>query len=396
MKRTTALALCLAFLNAAPTTAQSLFAARGMGVPVAATDARARILGGLGVGLLGLNTSLVNPAAAAGVRQRGISASLLSSPRTMELDGVLAEVGATRFPLLRVLYPLGQRVTATVGYGAFLDQSWAVRAERDEVVGGETVPVVDITDSNGGLAQIRLGAAYSMTNNLALGVDVGLYSGSQTVVFSREFTDDTTSAIFQRFETRVRWSSNAPLASLGFRWDPASVVRIGGAVTWAGALSAKALEGAVEDRSVQMPLQVAAGASAYLAPSLLAAVSGRWSGWNAAAEDLNAGGPPVVDAARNTWEFGAGLELESTARRQRTIPIRVGFNYAQLPFTFGEDAPAEWSVGGGLGMRIGESRANPLAVVDLSVERGQRGDSAVNGLVEEFWRVNLSVALFGR
>lgn len=396
MKRRLTFAVVLVLTGTAPAAAQSLFAARGLGVPLAATDARSRILGGMGVGLLGLNSSLVNPADAAGLLRRGISAGVMSSPRTMSYNGVQADVGATRFPLLTVLYPLSSRVVATVGYGGFLDQSWAVQATRVEAVGADTLEVTDVTNSTGGIAQVRLGAAYSLTDRFALGLALGVYTGSQNVLFSREFTDTTVAGI-QDFQTRVGWSYHAPLASVGFRWDPSSILRVGGSITVPGKLDATVKQGAVQDRTVAMPVQVAAGGSAYLSSQLLAAVSGRWSGWSAAAGDLaTAALPAGVDAARNTWEVGAGLEYESAERRSRAVPLRLGFNYAQLPFVFGEGAPSEWAGAAGIGLRIGQSRTNPLAVMDLTVEKGQRGTAATNGLTEDFWRVTLSMSLFGR
>ena len=50
--------------------AQSLFATRGLGVPVSPVDARVAALGGMGVGLLGFHTSMVNPAELAGLSRR--------------------------------------------------------------------------------------------------------------------------------------------------------------------------------------------------------------------------------------------------------------------------------------------------------------------------------------
>ncbi len=284
---------------------------------------------------------------------------------------------------------------ATVGYGAFLDQSWAVRDESQEVVGSDTVGVRDITESVGGLAQARVGLAYTLRPSLAVGASIGVHTGQQTVSLTREFTD--SAATFDDFERRVGWSYGGPTAAVGIRWDPVDILRLGGSVTWNGTLTATATDPAVTDRTLTLPVQVAGGASAYLAPPLLLAVSGRWSGWSSLADDLAAPAlPPGVEVARDTWEVGGGLEYEPPGRRARPMPIRIGVNYAQLPFAFGGGAPTEWSVNGGIGIRFGESRTNPLASVDLDVERGARGDAAVNGLTESFWRVNLSVTLFGR
>ncbi|NIP78897.1 MAG: hypothetical protein GWM90_06730 [Gemmatimonadetes bacterium] len=139
--------------------------------------------------------------------------------------------------------------------------------------------------------------------------------------------------------------------------------------------------------------------SAYLAPSLLAAVSARWSDWSGTDPRLGEDLTGTSGASRDTWEIGGGLELDNPARRAtRSFPIRVGFQYRQLPFTFVTEAPTEWLVGGGLGMRLGPDLMNPLARLDLTVQRGERtaaGDALTGDLSESMWRFVLTVALFG-
>jgi hypothetical protein len=97
-----------------PVSAQSLFATRGMGIPTSPVDARARALGGIGIGLLGLNTSLVNPAEIAGFLRRGVSASLQPSTTTTEIEGATGDLAGARFPMIRLIYPFSTRFTASV------------------------------------------------------------------------------------------------------------------------------------------------------------------------------------------------------------------------------------------------------------------------------------------
>ncbi|MFW6201966.1 MAG: hypothetical protein ACOC8B_05270, partial [Gemmatimonadota bacterium] len=77
MKSTTFLGILLAAaLVASPAAAQSLFSSPGLGTPLSPVDARAQALGGIGVGLMGLNSSLVNPASVAGVAGRGAAVGM--------------------------------------------------------------------------------------------------------------------------------------------------------------------------------------------------------------------------------------------------------------------------------------------------------------------------------
>ncbi len=382
-------------LWAAPVAAQSLFAAEGLGMPTEAADARARVLGGLGIGLIGLDVSLVNPATAAGTLRRGISAVMVSTPHTVSLDGQQAFATSTRFPLLRVVLPVGTRWVVTAAYGGYLDQSWSVRSDRLEAIGSDTVPVRDNVQSQGGVSQYRLGLAYSFGPRFAVGVSAGGHSGQQRILLSRQFTDTTTLTEVESFQSRLARSYSAPLVSAGLRWDPVSFARLGASVTLPGELKVKGEQG-LEDGTVPLPVQVAAGASAYLSPGLLLAASARWSGWSKANTALTTSSTPAgVPAARDTWEIGGGLEYASAARQSRSFPLRLGFRYAQLPFSFDGQLPTEWAAGGGFGLRVGQ-RDDPAALIDVGVERGARGSTANGGLQENFWQISLSLSLFSR
>jgi hypothetical protein len=145
---------------------------------------------------------------------------------------------------------------------------------------------------------------------------------------------------------------------------------------------------------------VAGGASGFLVPGLLAAVSGRWSGWSGT--DAGAIGLPGMEpgaSSRDTWEVGGGLEWTAVRpAAPRHFPVRVGVQYRQLPFPFADEAPSELFWGAGAGLRVGADPANPLALVDLGVQRGVRtasGGSAMDDLTERMWRIALSISLFG-
>ena len=129
----------LAGASTGPAAAQSLFSTSGLGVPTPPLDARARALGGVGLGLIGINTSLVNPADAAGLRSRGVAAGLQATSRSIELGGAESDLSGTRFPAVRIFYPLRERVVVSLGYGSYLDQSWGIEAVGTTSIGGEDV-----------------------------------------------------------------------------------------------------------------------------------------------------------------------------------------------------------------------------------------------------------------
>lgn len=391
MSRRTIFILGLALAAAAPSaSAQSVFSARGFGVPVSPVDARTQALGGIGIGLKGRNASFGNPAALADFGFRGAIATLQSSSREIEFGGAGSSTAANRFPLLRVVYPLTPRLVAGFGYGGFLDQSWAVEVSGREVIAGDTVEVSDLISNDGGLAQFRFGLAYDLTPKFAVGIDGGLYTGKVDHRLTREFLDNVplgTSPV----EQAASWSQQAPLLSAGFRWDPASVFRVAGSVTWSGDLkrSVRSGEADIGDERIALPLQVAAGASAVLTPGLLGTVSARWSGWSRAAESFSPANKPA-----DTWEYGAGIEWTRAILGSARLPIRVGYRQADFPFPFEGVTPTERVATLGLGFQLAQTSFGPLATIDTSIDRGRRS-AAGTGLEESFWRFTVGMGIFG-
>lgn len=394
-----ALAVLLGLLPSTPLAAQSVTSIRGLGYPILPTDARTEALGGLGLGLKGLSAPLTNPAAAARVTRRGAVVSVAAVEQDASMGDVSDDYGATRFPLIHILYPV-RGVVLTAGYGGYLDQSWAVEREGQQLSGDFTISFRDLVRSTGGIGQVQVGAAVPVGSGLAVGVAVGAHTGSQRLQLQRLFSDTTSLGALDPFSHVRSVRYFAPMAQVGVQWDPTDMLRVGASVTWAGTLSADSTSGPAADAEYDLPLRVAAGASATLAPNLLGTVSGRWSGWSSVGDVGALGlGSGVVSTGRDTWEVGGGLEWDNPAPRAvRTYPVRLGAQYRQLPFTFGSEAPTEWFVGAGAGMRIGSSAENPLMRIDLTVQRGERtapGDDLVAELTESAWRFSLALSVFG-
>jgi hypothetical protein len=396
--RRTVLLASMAVVVAAPAMAQSLTAARGPGYPVLPGDARSAALGSLGIGLPGFTASLLNPAGSARALRPGGMVVLESMDRSVQVGDAEDEVGSIRFPLIRLVFPVGPAVLAA-GYGGYLDQGWGLLREGEETLGEAVVGYTDVMRSEGGVGQFQVGAAVPIGERFGLGAAVGLHMGSQRVSYSRRF-DEALEGVLDPYSETLGWRYSGPMAQFGAQWSPADVVRIAASLTWAGTLVGEATEGRAARREVDLPLQVAAGASGVLVPGLLATVSGRWSGWSVTDPDVvGLPGQQEDNGSRDTWEVGGGLEwapLRPGARR--TFPVRAGLQYRQLPFPFATESPSEWFAGAGAGMRVGADPANPLAAVDVAVQRGVRsaaGSGTLGDLTERMWRLTLSVALFG-
>lgn len=387
--RTALIAALLLPLVHAPAAAQSLFSTRGLGVPVAPLDARATALGGIGVGLTGFHTSMGNPAELSGVSRRGVSAALQPVNSSTDVAGAEDGTAASRFPLIRLIYPVTPRLVAAAGYGSYLEQSWAVMTESTRTIGGEDVAVTDLLRSRGGIAQARVSAAYALSPTLSLGAAAGLLTGNVERTAARSFAD--SAGRMRSFQEQLRWRYSAPIASVGVRWDVADVLRLGASVMAGGDLVATGSGGAAEDREYGAPLEVSGGASLRVARVLLATAGAVW------ARPPATGGETV---SRETLRVGGGVEYQGVRSGQRTYPIRLGARWAQLPYHLsGESAATEWSAGAGIGFRIGDPR-DPAAVADIGLERGARsglaGGAVAAGVQERLWRFSVSLSLFAR
>ena len=367
--------------------AQSLFASRGLGIVVAPTDARGAALGGLGLALPGPSSALINPADAGDANRRGVIIAIQPSTTELETEAGSDAVSATRFPLVQLLLPIGNRTVVTAGYGSFLDQNWGVTSNTLTPLGDDTVTAIDRVTSTGGIAQGRAGVAYELTDDVTLGAAVGLLTGSTTRTAIRGFVDDDIG--LSPFSTETKTTYSAPLAAFGARAALGSSVLVSAGVTWIGDMNAT--EGSGDDETetdISMPLQVAGGVSARLLDDLLVVAATRWTGWSAS----------EVEGATSddVMEIGGGVEWSGITSARRTFPVRLGARWGGQPFSFGDEAPSESAYSFGLGARLAGSEEIPAALVDFAIERGSRGDVADNGIGETFWRATVSVSLFSQ
>lgn len=396
MTRAVLIALLSLSTLATSASAQSIFSARGFGVPLAPLDPRSQALGGIGIGLLDGSQSIINPAELDDYPFRGAIVSMQSLSRELHLDGLKADIESSRFPLLRIIYPVGERLSLGVGYGGFLDQSWSVSTSHEGIVGGETVEIRDLVSADGGIGQLRVALSYAITPTLAIGVDGGIYSGSLDERIAREFGSGAPSGI-ESVERKQSWTQKAPLASIGIRWDPAPIARISGSLTWAGDLERTPGEAPLtgigtpqQVEKVKMPLQAAFGASAYFVPGLLGSVSARWAGWGSAADSFDPNVRPD-----DTWEYGLGFEWTRMEFGNTGVPLRFGYHRADLPFSYNGVRPRESSFTFGFGLHFSRTSFGPLASIDAALEKGER-IARGTGLSESFWRFTLGMGVFGR
>lgn len=371
--------------------AQSLFNTRGLGAPSEPLDARARALGGIGVGLLGVNPSLVNPAELGGILRRGVSAALQPSTHSQTVAEGEASVSGSRFPLIGILYPLNRRVALGVGYGGYLEQSWGIEQRGTQVIDGDEVAVTDVIRSTGGLGQIRVSAAYLLTPSLSLGAMGGVITGNLERTATRAFND--SSLTLRNFSTRASWEYGGVFGGLGARYDINPGLRVGASMMLTSDIDADSATGASAPRTYGGGMQLAGGASGRVSPDLMLTVG--------AVRQRFPEIEGTTDQGRETWTFGGGLEYEGLRSGRRVFPFRLGVRSQELPYYGPGEEPAKEIAGSlGAGFRLAGDESGPLAVVDVGLERAKRtgleSSRLAGGLEDSMWRFTFSLALFGR
>lgn len=379
---------CLLVLTAlavaCPIQSQSLLSAGGLGFPMEPLDARARGVGGVALGMPGLNLSVENPAELAGVPAPTLQIGVQPDFRSA-VFGDTRESGSTvRFPSVQAVFPVGQRWAASVGYVAFLDQNWAAEDSATVMLGGESVAVRDRFVSEGGVSALRVAGAYAPLERLAVGGRVDVYTGSVERRLSRVFDEGGVLPA----QSAGRWRYGGVGFGAGTAWTPIEAIRISGAASVGGTLRADpAGDGQEQPAEYQLPLRLSAGVSGRVTPNTVLVASSRWSGWSEAGDELS---------SRDAWQVAGGLEWESATTGNRTYPVRLGGRYATLPFRWvGANEDAEFPTERALTAGIGAHLAAGAARADLGVERGLRGGNGA-GIEESFWRIVVSLTVLGQ
>ncbi len=379
--------LALAVGGISPASAQSLLAGRGLGLVVEPLDARARGLGGVALGLPEPSLSLLNPAGVAGIPAPALHVTYQPDRVSTEWANRTFTATTARFPVVQVGLPIGPRFVLALGYGSLLDRNWAVQRDTTMLIGEDTVAIVDRFASRGGVARIRAGGAYSFGERLAVGVGVDVYTGAARDSVSRAFD----SATLQPVRFGSLWTYSGIGVTAGVRWVPSAARAPAASVGSGGTLeaeSADTLQRVV--RSYSLPMNLGLGASGRITANTVLALSGRWSGWSAADQELTG-----VGGARDTWTVSGGVEWDALSVGEQVIPFRIGARYATLPFRWQGAGEEGWLDERALTAGLGLMLAGGAARTDLALERGSRGGEGA-GISESFWRMAISLTVLGR
>ena len=379
MRRRTILALAcaaaaLASARRAPAD-DSVFGIRGLGLLSRPLSARAAGTGGA-FALFDAATAL-NPSTLGLFRSPAGWAASASSWWRYSDGPAGASLSSTRFPLFGFASPVGHRLTLSFSAGDYLDRTWAVQTSKDSVLRGDTVTFEDDARSQGGVTDLRLGAAYVLTRSLLVGVGLHALSGSTRRSVERSFSN----ANYTSYGDLVVTDFSGLGVSLGAQMRLSRWLALAATARVNSRLEATATNGA--SARIAMPAELTAGLIYAPVVGSGIAVSLGYQTWARSADDLAAA---EQERSRSVWSLSVGAESENVRLLGRRVPVRVGYRWRQLPFPVNGAALDERALSGGFGLVFSDGRAS----VDLGVDSGRRTAGAAT---ERFTTVFVGVTV---
>ncbi len=381
---TAAVLALLALVAPRPLVAQSLIGSQGLGIPLEALDGRSRAMGSVGIGLFGGAVLPTDPARASGLTVPTISVTIQPSRGAATIGDQSVPIEGTRFPLLALSYPVRNWGVATLSYGGLLEQNWKAERSLRLVQEQDSIDVADTYESDGSVGAARVGFARALGGGFSVAANLGFHTGTQVRSFSRTIgvveEDDEVSG--DRFRERGRWEMTGATFGLGAMWDFRDFLRISGSLTWSGDLQATPV-GQTEggEARFELPTEFRVGASAMLTPVVAATLGFGRSNWTPSESGAGAAARGAVTT------FGGGMEWSGMGLFGRSLPVRVGYRRAELPFSIDASTPTESGFAAGFGWNLLETEDLIIAAFDFSYERGTR---ATDSISESFSRYTFS------
>ncbi|UCF39976.1 MAG: hypothetical protein JSW43_09560 [Gemmatimonadota bacterium] len=377
MRRIALLALALGVGVPHMAAAQSsLYGVVGLGFPGRPIGVRARGMGGsLGAVDPG---SAVNPAPVAQLTRLAATVTSLTSLRDYRIDTVAVDgLQDTRFPFASLAGGItGTPLSFEASYANYLSRTWDITSSDTVVLRGQPVGVEDRIRSDGAVADLRGALGWYVSSKLQIGGAFHLITGSTRERIQRQYSDRAYTPLLHDSDigyTGFGWS-------VGLASSPVSGLRLGVSFRSDGAL--KAARDSVLIGRVDLPMTVSGGFAASPLAGILLASTVTWQSWSDAQEGLTSIGGDATTF--DTWDVSAGLEIGGGVGPP--VPIRLGFRYAQLPFSPGDDQVREIDLTAGTGFNFAQGRA----AFTFAVERVSRDGG---GASERAWQLAFGLSL---
>jgi len=304
--------------------------------------------------------SALNPASVSRFRQISVTGSIGTSLRSYEALGVSADgLTDTRSPFGQLAgWIRGTPVSFAISFYPYADRTYHLITSDSVTIRGDVVGVSDRISSDGAVTDVGGTLAYSLSSRISLGAALHLITGSTKAEARRSFDDP----VYRDAVEQVLVGFSGIGVSAGFMAALLPRLRIAGSFRTDSDL--KTIADSVPFSKIGLPVSVSGGLWLIPGDGMQLSTTVTHQSWSDAHGDLQANGGAN---AYDTWEVGTGVELGGTPAT-KMIPLRLGFRYAQLPFSPNEDQPREIGVSFGTAILFAGGRG----IFDLSVERINR------------------------
>ena len=374
--------------------AQGSLSGLGFGYPTGQLSTRAMGLGGSTAELDPVTPR--NPASLSSWGRSGLHLQYDPEYKRVSAFGGVDRTLEARFPLIAAGTQISRQLSAGVSISTLLDRTFTTRSAATQTISGTELHSLTTYNSAGGLNDVRLGLAYTITPSFRVGLGGHVVTGENRVQISTVFDRDG----FLPLERQSEVSYNGRSLSAGATWLTGRDFAIGVSGRLESSLRATRADSTL--RTGRLPSR--AGISvAYtgLAGAVLSAGADfeQWSSMDGlGSEDV---------AAQDTYEYGIGVEVEGPRVRGSVVALRGGFKARSLPFGVTTAPPAvpgvidlvpgetswvkerAWSFGAGVPLANvgGLSRA----ALDVALQSASR--SGLSGISERGWTLSVGIAV---
>lgn len=382
MSRRLGLAMLVALALAPALPAQGTLSTQGLGFPPGQLSTRARTMGG-SVGEADALSPL-NPSSLILLLTPIVAVQADPEHREVMFGTERITSSISRFPLFMGALPLGSRWRVGLTVSTLLDRTFETAVRDTQIVGLDTAASTITERSEGSIADIRLAAAFAVTQWLSVGVGGHALSGSDALVSTRLFDDPVRFDTLQQRNV-IGFGGNAVSIGTLAMWP-----RIGAiGLSYRRGGSMNAYEGGEVVGSGRAPNHF--GASFLylgLRGSTLAVRAARddWSELEGIAATLN---------IHEGWDIGVGADVTGPRFGGSAIDLRAGARWRTLPFSVDGSPVTEQTWSGGfmlpMGVLLGSARSIELNFGALRSSRTSAGIPGPTGLIpvsEKSWTIS--------
>ncbi|MGQ0640372.1 MAG: hypothetical protein ACT4P6_06295 [Gemmatimonadaceae bacterium] len=375
MMRTLGLAALFLLCASASLGAQGSLSQQGFGYPAGIVSARSMGAGGAFQEFD--PRSARNPATLGAWGQPSLYMQYEPEFRRVAVGGQSEQTRLTRFPLLAMSVPAGDRMAVGASATTFLDRSWETVRTGTQQIGPDTVDFVERYHTNGAINDLRLAVARQLHERLWIGIAGHAFAGGNRVRLTRTFSDSQT---FGGLDDTLKLGYVGSAVSAGAIWSPFGSFSLAASGRLGGSLRVTSNDTTLGRGDIPNSYSAAVRFDGIPGASIAArAERTLWS-------SLSTLGSAAA-VATDTWDYSVGLEASATPGRSAPVLYRAGYRDRGLPFLANGRAIKERSITAGATLPI----AGPRAGLDVAVWRAIRSGGV--GTNESAWVLSLGLTV---